>query len=105
MCFRRLTDNQTKPVRIFLSLSLSLSLAEHIASSEAQTGRISISRPKFNRANIKRDRQIKTLRQLFDKNAAGSGYKTRFLGQITQIQGPICYDWTLHVELVHILEL
>ena len=39
------------------------------------------------------------------ENAAGSGSKTRFLGLITQIQGPICHDGTEHVELVHVLEL
>ena len=39
------------------------------------------------------------------ENAAGSGSKTRSLGLITQIQGPICHDGTEHVELVHILEL
>ena len=39
------------------------------------------------------------------ENAAGSDSKTRSLGLITQIQWPICYDGTEHVELVHMLEL
>ena len=55
---------------------------------------------------MKRDRLIKTLRQLYDPNAAGSGStcKTRSLGLITQIQEPICYNGTEHVELVHKLD-
>ena len=48
---------------------------------------------------------MKTSRQIYDPNAAGSGSETRSLGIITQIQGPICYDGTEHVELVHTLEV
>ena len=59
----------------FLSFSLSLSLAKHIASGQAQTRSLYISRQKFNRANMKVDRLIKTSRQLYDRNAVGSFLK------------------------------
>ena len=48
---------------------------------------------------------MKTSRQLYDPNAAGSGSKTKSNDLVTQIQGPICYDGTGHVELVHTLAL
>ena len=43
--------------------------------------------------------------QLYDPNAAGTGSKTRSLSLIPWKQGPICYDGSEHVELVHTLEL
>ena len=62
VCFHRLTEKQTRAVRISLylsisfSLSFSLSLAEHIASGQEQTRSLYISRPKFNRTNMTIDR-------------------------------------------------